>query len=102
MCDQNNRLAARASKMRMWAYILKLEEQLAALGMDFEAARLAELGTDAVRIGRRPDIDEVKAVVKGAMVPQLTRISDGAALPGSFSVDADDEPAPAVSCRGDA
>eukprot|EP00959_Pyramimonas_sp_CCMP1952_P335564 7026332-Pyramimonas_sp.AAC.1 len=77
---QNNRMAARASKLRMWAYILKLEEQLGMLGVDFERERLQELGPDAVRIGRRPDPDEVRAVVKGCMVPELTRISDGATM----------------------
>jgi hypothetical protein len=83
---QNNRIAARASKLRMWAYILKLEEQHMMFGIDFERERLQELGPDAVRIGRRPDPDEVRAVVKGCMVPELTRISDGATMRGSFSV----------------
>eukprot|EP00242_Pyramimonas_sp_CCMP2087_P012445 CAMPEP_0198221634 /NCGR_PEP_ID=MMETSP1445-20131203/84512_1 /TAXON_ID=36898 /ORGANISM="Pyramimonas sp., Strain CCMP2087" /LENGTH=451 /DNA_ID=CAMNT_0043899853 /DNA_START=248 /DNA_END=1600 /DNA_ORIENTATION=+ len=82
---QNNRMAARASKLRMWAYILKLEEQHMMFGIDFERERLQELGPNAVRIGRRPDPDEVRAVVKGCMVPELTRISDGATMRGSFS-----------------
>eukprot|EP00238_Polyblepharides_amylifera_P001904 CAMPEP_0196601828 /NCGR_PEP_ID=MMETSP1081-20130531/96111_1 /TAXON_ID=36882 /ORGANISM="Pyramimonas amylifera, Strain CCMP720" /LENGTH=642 /DNA_ID=CAMNT_0041927723 /DNA_START=610 /DNA_END=2538 /DNA_ORIENTATION=+ len=71
---QNNRMAARASKLRMWAYIAKLEAFLTTLDMNLKEERLRDLGVDAERIGRRPNPEEVQAVVSSHMVPDISRM----------------------------